>query len=147
METRKSWMTRPWLSVSRAVFISAPGEVREAAIAIFKAIPFRRAAHLREGSRERTQPVHPFENRTPSKDAQLIDARGPAAQNEAAEPEDQDDAAGDEEVIRHGMHPSGRITEILADPQQKNGGNDGELPGDDEKRVPQVAPLVQGLHL
>ena len=45
------------------------------------------------------------------------------------------------------MRPARRIGQILADPEQQNRGDDGELAGDDQKGVPQVAALVERLHL
>src|SRR5579863_457691 len=77
----------------------------------------------------------------------LVDARSAAAQDQPGDAEHGNDATGNDEVIGHGMDPAGRIAEILADPQKKHRSDDGKLPGDDQDRVSQVAPLVQRLHL
>ena len=45
------------------------------------------------------------------------------------------------------MRPAGRIRQILADPEQENGGNDRKLAGNDQEGVAQVAPLVERLYL
>src|SRR5580658_598005 len=79
--------------------------------------------------------------------ALLIEARGAAAQDEARDAEGDDEPKRKEEVIRHGMGPAREVLEILADPEEKNGGDDGELTGDDEEGVAEIAALVECLHL
>jgi len=127
-------MTRPWLSVRRSERLTGEGWNEAAAIGSFKAIPFRACAHVRA-------PLGGLYFR------RLIEAGGSLAKDDAGGAADEDDADGDCEVVGHGMRPAGGIAEVLADPEQQNGGNDRELTGDDEQGVAEVAPFVEGFDL
>src|SRR6185437_2493817 len=138
METRRSWMTRPWLSVRRSVRGACGDMVREAATlipayAFSSHPPKRRCLHGASpgGARGRN----------------LVDTWRPATQREAGEAEADDQTACDGEVIRHGMLPPRRIAEVLAYPEQQYRGDDGELAGDHEEGMAQFAALVERLHL
>src|ERR1019366_11700 len=77
----------------------------------------------------------------------LVDARRARAQHNSSRAAYQNDANGDSKIVGHGMRPARGIGQVLADPEQQNGGDHRELAGNDQQGMPEVAPFVEGLHL
>ena len=76
-----------------------------------------------------------------------VDTGKSAAQHEPCNTEDHDHEKRKEEVVGHGVVPARGVFQVLADPQQQDGGDDAELAGNDQQGVSQVAPFVQCLDL
>jgi len=77
----------------------------------------------------------------------LVDARRTGAEDEPCQAEDGHEADRDDEVVRHGMDPAGRVGEILTHPEKKNRSDHRKLAGYDKEGVSPLAPLVEQLDL
>src|ERR1700758_4510971 len=76
-----------------------------------------------------------------------IEPRRSLPEDESGKAEKGDKAQGYDEIVGHRVRPARRIRQILSHPKKQNGGNHRKLAGNDQKCVPQIASLVQRLHL
>jgi len=76
-----------------------------------------------------------------------VDARGPGTKDEAGDAENENEADSNCKIKGHRVDPAGGVGEILANPEEKNGGDNGELAGDNEEGMSPLTALVEQFDL